>query len=49
MAPGILVNGEPHLLGPVGGDVAVPRDGDDLPQLDVVGGVAAQHVDPCFM
>ena len=46
MAPGILVNGEPHLLDQVDGEVAVPRDGDDLPQLGVVDGVAAQHVDP---
>ena len=58
IAPGILGNGGPHLLELIGGEVAVPRDFDDLPQLDIVDGVAPlhlivddaapQHVDPCF-
>ena len=49
MAPAIIGIGGPHLLGPFDGEVAVPRDRDDLPQLDVIDGAATQHVDPCFM
>ena len=44
IAPGILGNGGPHLLVLVGGELAVPRDGNDLPQLDGVDGMAALHI-----
>ena len=40
-------NGGPnlHLLGPVVGKVvAVPRDGDDLPEVSVVDGAGSRHM-----
>ena len=52
IAPGILGNGEPHILVLFGWEVAVPRDGDDLPQLDdvhlIVDDAASQHVEHRF-